>query len=141
MLKLEETNKRLEEEMAKNMVKCSPSKNESVNKLLNKYFKTCEEVATMYALAHAECDNRQICHNRGLNRNGSIDFGYFNINTIHRNKGETIEKFEARMYVLEENFKLAAKVYNDKKKIDGIGYTAWSSYGNKKFTAKLMTLN
>lgn len=83
----------------------------------------------MYAIAHAESSGRQVVHNRGLNRNGTVDFGYFGINSIHREKGETVAQFETRMYDLEENFKLAQHVL----KIQGI--TAWSTYNNKKYLA------
>lgn len=57
------------------------------------------------------------------------------VNSIHRNKGESIAHFEARMYNLEENIKLAAKVYKERKAIVGDGFTAWSTYQNKKYLA------
>ena len=121
-------------------IECNPSTNPEVNRLLNKYFKSCEEVKIIKALAFAECDGKQICHNRGLNRNGTIDFGWLGVNSIHRNKGETIEAFEIRMYNLEENIKLASKIYNQRKSLTGDGFQAWSSYGNMKFKTHLATL-
>ena len=91
----------------------------------------------MYALAHAECKGKQICNNRGTNKNGSVDFGYLQINSIHRSKGETINQFEQRMYNLEENFKLASKIYLERKALTGNGFTAWSTYNNQRYLAYL----
>lgn len=85
----------------------------------------------MYAIAHAECKGKQICNNKGLNRDGSIDFGYMQINSIHRDKNESVASFEKRMYNLEENIKTAKKI------LDMQGLKAWSTYNNKKYLAYL----
>ena len=58
-----------------------------VNRLLKQYFPSCQEAKTAYAIAHAECKGKQTCNNRGLNRDGSIDFVYMQVNSIHHNKG------------------------------------------------------
>lgn len=104
---------------------------------MKEYFADCEAAKTIYAIAHAECKGKQFCNNRGLNKDGSVDFGYLQVNSIHREKGETVAHFEKRMYNLEENFKLASKIYKDREKINGDGFTAWSTYNNKKYLAYL----
>lgn len=103
---------------------CSPSKNSEVNKLLVKYFKDCKTVKTVWSIAQGESGGRQIVHNRGLNSNGTVDFGYLSINSIHRNRGESVQQFEIRMYNLEENIKLASKIYKEA----GNSFTPWVVY-------------
>lgn len=91
----------------------------------------------MYAIAHAECKGKQVCNNKGINKNGTTDFGYLQVNSIHRDNGETLAQFEQRMYNLEENIKLASKIYLERESITGNGFEAWSTYKNKKYLAYL----
>ena len=114
---------------------CAPSPNEKVNKLLAKYWSDlgCEKVYTFWRIAQVESNGKQVIHNRGLNRNGTIDFGWCGVNTIHRNKGETIANFEKRMYDLEENIKLCRAIYDNRDSWDTDGFNAWSTFNSKKY--------
>lgn len=63
------------------------------------------------------------------NSNGTTDTGIFRINSVH---GYTQEYLAD----VDNNIKAAKKVFEEKKKQDGIGYTAWVAYNNgsyKKF--------
>lgn len=106
------------------------SPNPNVSYLFKKYFPNQEEARIMRAISLAESKGKQTAVNKA-NRNGSIDSGFFQVNTIHRKKGETKEQFIARMHDLEENFKLARKV------LDKQGLQAWSTYNNKAYLTYL----
>lgn len=106
------------------------SPNPQVSYLFKKYFPKEEEARIMRAISLAESKGKQTAINKG-NRNGSIDSGFFQINTIHKEKGETKEQFIARMHNLEENFKAARKV------LDKQGLTAWSVYKNGRYLTYL----
>lgn len=106
------------------------SPNPQVSYLFKKYFPKEEEARIMRAISLAESKGKQSAINKD-NKNGSIDSGFFQINTIHRNKGETKEQFIVRMHNLEENFKLARKV------LDKQGLTAWSVYNNGRYLTYL----
>ena len=54
-------------------------------------------------------------------------------NTIHRKAGTTKENFCNEMHNLESNFKMARKIYEERKKLFGDGFTAWSDYNNGKY--------
>lgn len=103
------------------------SKNPKVNHLLEKHF-TCDEAKIMYAIAQAESRGKAVAVNKS-NRNGSIDFGYFQINTVHKPKNMTVKEFELAMYNLDKNFEYADKV------LDKQGFTAWSVFNNKRYLA------
>lgn len=117
-------------------VVCQPSKNNEVNLLLNKYFKTCSEVKTIWSIAQSENRGKQIGINKN-NKNGSWDCGWLQINTVHRNKGESFQSFCDRMHNLEENIKMASKIYNDRKRLTGDGFEAWVTYNNDLHLAYL----
>ncbi|MGV8131877.1 MAG: transglycosylase SLT domain-containing protein [Candidatus Pacearchaeota archaeon] len=106
------------------------SPNPNVSYLFKKYFPNQEEARIMRAISLAESKGKQTAVNKA-NRNGSIDSGFFQVNTIHRKKGETKEQFIARMHDLEENFKLARKV------LDKQGLQAWATYNNKAYLTYL----
>lgn len=106
------------------------SPNPQVSYLFKKYFPKEEEARIMRAISLAESKGKQTAVNKA-NRNGSIDSGFFQINTIHREKGETKEQFIKRMHNLEENFKAARKV------LDKQGLTAWSVYNNLSYLQHL----
>jgi len=99
------------------------SPNPNVSYLFKKYFPNQEEARIMRAISLAESKGKQTAVNKA-NRNGSIDSGFFQVNTIHRKKGESKEQFITRMHDLEENFKEARKV------LDKQGLQAWSTYNN-----------
>lgn len=102
------------------------STNPQVTYLFKKYFPKQEEARIMRAISLAESKGKQTAVNKA-NRNGSIDSGFFQINTIHKRKNETTEQFIKRMHLLEENFKEARKV------LDKQGYTAWTTYKDGKY--------
>lgn len=97
------------------------SKNPEVSKLFKKYFPSMEQAKIMRAISLAESKGKQTAINKA-NKNKTIDAGFFQINTVHRKKGETKEQFIARMHDLEENFKEAKRV------LDTQGYKAWVTY-------------
>lgn len=98
------------------------SKNQALNILLREYFIDCKTAHTMYAIAQAESSGKQFAV--GQNDNGSLDGGFFQINTIHKRKGETDQRFIMRMHNLQEN------IFEAKKVLDTEGYTAWTQYRN-----------
>lgn len=101
------------------------SKNKNLNMLLKKYFKDCNTARIMYAIAQAESSGKQFAV--GVNDNGSLDGGWLQVNSIHRNAGETPIAFVTRMHDLEQNVALA-KVVLDKQ-----GFNAWVTYKNGKY--------
>lgn len=113
-------------------IACNPSTNPEVNRLLNKYFKSCEEVTTIWAVAQAESNGKQLAVNKA-NNNGSYDCGYAQNNSIHRNKNESKEAFCVRMSNLEENIKLASQIY----KQAGNRFTPWVTF-NKNLHLKYL---
>jgi hypothetical protein len=111
----------------------SLSKNPTVSFLFKKYFPEPDVAKTMRAISLSESKGKQVQHFK-LNRNGSWDCGFFQTNTIHRNKGETMEMFCERMNGdLEANFEMARKIYDERKQMFGDGFTAWSDYNNGKY--------
>lgn len=100
------------------------SKNPKVSYLFKKYFPEPEVAKVMRAISLAESNGNERIHNKGLNRNGTIDYGFFGINSVHKNKGESLDHFEKRMYNLEENFEMASKILKMQ------GFKAWSTYNN-----------
>ena len=111
----------------------SLSTNPQVSYLFQKYFPEQDIAKVMRAISLSESKGKQVQHFK-LNRNGSWDCGFFQINTIHRNKGESMQAFCDRMNNnLEANFAMARKVYDDRHKIVGNGFTAWSDYNNGKY--------
>ncbi len=69
-----------------------------------------DETRTALAVAMAESAGNPSAVNT-RNRNKSTDSGLLQCNSIHRNKGETVEEFKKRMFNVEENVKLAYQVY------------------------------
>mgnify|MGYP003647358476 FL=1 len=106
------------------------SPNPNVSYLFKKYFPNQEEARIMRAISLAESKGKQTAVNKA-NRNGSTDSGFFQVNTVHKKKGESKEQFIARMHSLEENFKEARKV------LDKQGLQAWSTYNNKAYLTYL----
>lgn len=96
------------------------SENVELNRLLKKYFLDCKTAKIMWAIAQAESSGKQFAV--GQNDNGSMDGGWLQVNTIHRNPGESKLEFIKRMHNLEENIKEAKKV------LDKQGYSAWVTY-------------
>ena len=71
----------------------------------------------MSAIAMAESGQRCVINNAGTNRNGTIDYGLMQINSIH--------SFDYnQIYDCEYNLEIAYKVWL------GGGYKAWSSVGS-----------
>jgi hypothetical protein len=62
-----------------------------------------------------------------VNSNGSVDKGYFQLNSIHKGIAEG-DYFDA---LASSNH--AYGIYLSAKNRDGVGYTAWSSYGNGRY--------
>lgn len=109
------------------------SKNPQVSYLFKKYFPEPEIAKVMRAISLSESKGKQVQHYKA-NKNGSWDCGFFQTNTIHRNKGETFDQFCNRMnHNLEANFAMARKIYDERKKMFGDGFTAWSDYNNGKY--------
>lgn len=106
------------------------SPNPQVSYLFKKYFPDQEEARIMRAISLAESGGKQTAINKG-NKNKSIDSGFFQVNTIHRKKGESKEQFIKRMHDLEENFKAARQV------LDKQGLKAWSVYNNGRYLTYL----
>lgn len=106
------------------------SPNPQVSYLFKKYFPKEEEARIMRAISLAESKGKQTAINKA-NRNGSIDSGFFQVNTIHKRKGETTEQFIKRMHDLEENFKEARKVFEKQ------GFQAWSTFNDGKYITYL----
>lgn len=99
------------------------SPNPQVSYLFKKYFPKEEEARIMRAISLAESKGKQTAVNKA-NRDGSIDSGFFQINTIHKKKGETTEQFINRTHDLEANFKEARRI------LDLQGYAGWSTYNS-----------
>lgn len=109
------------------------SKNPQVSFLFKKYFPEKDIATIMRAISLSESKGKQVQHYK-FNKNGSWDCGFFQTNTIHRNKGESMEAFCDRMNGnLEANFAMARKIYEERKKMFGDGFTAWSDYNNGKY--------
>lgn len=127
-----EADANVREEMENNFY-AKLSTNPQVSFLFQKYFPEQEIAKTMRAISLSESKGKQVQHYK-LNRNGSWDCGFFQTNTIHRSKGESMESFCDRMNNnLEENFRMARKIYDERKKMFGDGFTAWSDYNNGKY--------
>lgn len=77
----------------------------------------------MHAIAMAESNGNPEAVNKA-NTNKSLDCGYMQNNSIHRNKNESKEAFCERMYNLEENIKLASQIY----KQAGNQFTPWVTF-------------
>jgi len=108
------------------------SKNPKVSYLFKKYFPEPEIAKTMRAISLSESKGKQVTTYK-LNSNGSWDCGFFQTNTIHRKAGTTKETFCKEMHDLEKNFAMARKIYEERKKLFGDGFTAWSDYNNGKY--------
>lgn len=109
------------------------SKNPKVSALFKKHFPEPEIARVMRAISISEAKGNQLSKFK-LNKNGSWDCGFFQINSIHRNAGTTKESFCDQMTAdLDLNFKYARKVYDERLKIFGDGFTAWSDYNNGKY--------
>lgn len=102
------------------------SVNPKVAYLFEKYFPNKEEARIMRAISLAESKGKQTAINKA-NRNGSTDSGFFQINTIHKKKGETVEQFITRTHDLETNFQEARRI------LDTQGLKAWSTYNDKTY--------
>lgn len=103
----------------------SISKNPEVNILLQKYFGDCEDAKEMWAIAQAESSGAQLIMHK--NTNGTLDCGWLQVNSVHKNKNESQIQFCQRMGNLEENVKLAKEV-KDKE-----GWGAWVQYKNGNY--------
>lgn len=108
------------------------SPNPQVSYLFKKYFPEQDIAKVMRAISKSESKGKQIVTYK-LNRDGSWDCGFFQTNTIHRKAGTTKENFCNEMHNLESNFKMARKIYEERKKLFGDGFTAWSDYNNGKY--------
>lgn len=100
-----------------------PIKERSVDNRLRETFGDQYNVAQ--AVMRAESGGRADANN--TNRNGSVDRGLFQINSIHTKKvGGDLDS----LYDIETNIRVAKQIY------DGSGWFAWSAYKNgsyKKF--------
>lgn len=105
------------------------SKTKIVNELLEKHFKTCADAKLMWAIAQAESSGSQVALNK--NRNGSVDCGWLQINTIHRKKGESKASFCTRMHDLEQNIATAKEVKEKQ------GLSAWVTYNTGAYLTYL----
>lgn len=108
------------------------SKNPKVSYLFRKYFPEPEIAKTMRAISLSESKGKQTTTYK-LNRDGSWDCGFFQTNTIHRQAGTTKQTFCNEMHDLEKNFAMARKIYEERKRLFGDGFTAWSDYNNGKY--------
>lgn len=78
------------------------------------------DTETMLAIMYAESNCRPNLDNTGLNKNGSVDYGLFQINSIHGyNKDDLMDP--------EFNVSVAYKIYKSQ------GLRAWSVYNSGKY--------
>lgn len=82
-----------------------------------------QQLATMIAIAMAESGGRFDINNAGTNRNGTVDYGAWQINSVHRPDLD-------RVYDPYYNAQQAWRVHTDL----GQGYGAWSAYNAGKHT-------
>lgn len=82
-------------------------------------------VRVAYAICMAESRGNVRANNAGLNRNGTVDYGLMQINSIHADMvGGELEK----LYDPEVNVGVAYKLYKARG-----DFTAWSAYNNKSY--------
>lgn len=105
------------------------SKNPEIVRLLKLYFPDYETARTIRAIATAESSGHGQAVN--LNKNGTYDSGWLQVNSIHKNSTETVEQFIKRMHNPEENIKLASIVFKKQ------GFRAWTQYKNGAYLAHL----
>lgn len=91
-------------------------------KLALKYWPP-DDAITALAVAGAESGYR--IRARNYARNHTNDYGVYQINEIHKPDLD-------RIYDPEYNVKMAFQVYTQRKRRDGIGWTAWVAFKNKK---------
>lgn len=78
------------------------------------------DTETMLAIMYAESSCRPNLDNTGLNKNGSVDYGLFQINSIHGyDKNDLMDP--------EFNISVAYKIYKSQ------GLRAWSVYNSGKY--------
>jgi len=68
--------------------------------------------------AESGCISNQ--NNAGLNSNGSVDYGLFQVNSVHRNLVNSLND----LYDPATNISVAYQIYR------GGGWKAWSTYNN-----------
>jgi O-phosphoseryl-tRNA(Cys) synthetase len=92
----------------------------SVDGQIRKIFRSDAKVAI--AISKAENGTRA-CNRIHQNKNGSVDIGVFQVNSVHAAKGN--------LYDCTENIKVAHKIYKDS------GFNAWVAYKNGNYLAYL----
>ena len=78
---------------------------------------------TALAVSQAENGTRQCDRESKPNRNGSVDYGIFQINSIHLRKGWTVEELKD----CKKNIEYAYTIYKAQ------GWKPWSAYTNKSY--------
>jgi hypothetical protein len=86
-----------------------------------------KDCKTALAVSRAENGTRKCDRQGALNKNGTHDWGVFQINEIHLKKGYTLKDFTD----CKKNIQIAHSIYK------GSGWGAWSVYNNKKYLQHL----
>ncbi len=87
------------------------------------------DTRTAYAICMAESRGDPNRNNKGLNKDGSVDYGLMQINDIHAYLvGGDVTKF----YDPAINLRVAYQLYKERG-----NFTAWSAYNNRSYLSFL----
>lgn len=88
------------------------------------------DVRVAYAVCMAESGGNPTIDNAGLNRDGTVDYGLMQINSIHADMvGGDLESLRNP----EVNMRVAYSLYQGAMRRDQPGFQPWSAYNNGKY--------